>query len=193
MSAHRQRAQLIYSVLLSALAISCGSPVNPGSPIKSVPSDAVVPTSEPALTSSSLAPAPEVPPPPRPPAPEVPPAPRPPSAPTPTSAPPRPGAPYDIAAIDVVGGPADAFWNSVDDRCGNTRGRKCLTIIVGQTVVDNDLVEGCLVDSISYDRPLGPPEIPEEEKKLQRGTKVTVVFRCPPDTTPPPDPARSGR
>lgn len=219
MSAHEQGARLICSVLLSALATSCGSPVEPSS-TKAVPSDAVVPTSDPALTSSPQAPAfeppaaeppapgpPAVEPPaakppaprppipgpstPRPSAPGPPPAPTP--VPTPTSEPPRPGAPYDIEAIDAVNGPAEAFWASVDSRCGNTRGPKCLIIIVGQTVVvdnPNEDQEGCFVNSIKSD----PPEVTQGDKEwLQRGAEVTVVFRCSPGATPPPDPARSGR
>jgi hypothetical protein len=224
MSAHRKHTRLICSVLLSALAISCGSPVEPGS-TNTVPPDAVVPTSDPALTSNPLAPAPgppapgpptAEPPAPGPPAPgpptagpptAEPPAPGPPTAgppapgpppvptpvPTPTSEPPRPGAPYDIEAIDAVDGPAGAFWASVDSRCGNTRGPQCLIITVGQTVVvDNpeEDQEGCFVDSITSD----PPKVAQGDKEwLQRGAEVTVVFRCPPGTTPPPDPARSGR
>lgn len=236
MCARGRHARLIWSVLLSTLVISCGSPGG-SDPSRSgaVASGGAASTSSSASVSGPLAPAPVpgVAPAPGPgPAPEPAPGPGPiagtgamstsgpvpgPGAapaptsgsapgPVPTSAsapitgpvptttstpttstPTRPDAPYEIDPINAQGAPRSEVIRQVNKSCPSGTGPDCLILEeVEQETVEDPPLEECLVNSISYDRAPGP------NGKLQRGTTVTVIYRCPPSGESTPDPGESG-
>ena len=60
-------------------------------------------------------------------------------------------------------------------RCGGA-GSSCLTVVEVNNG-DSDPAD-CIVRSISYRPEPGPADAPDGEKKLQRGTTVTVTSDC---------------
>jgi hypothetical protein len=96
------------------------------------------------------------------------------------SEPTRQGAPYDIEPFDNIGGPLNNFRDAVESRCSG-EGSACLKVVENNAGDDSDPTL-CIVQTISYSPAPGPEDAPEGERKLQRGTTVTVDSDCnPPD------------
>jgi hypothetical protein len=88
----------------------------------------------------------------------------------------RPGAPFDVQAFEQIGAPADDFLPTAREYCS---GGRCTIIEKRSTNPD---VEQCEVAGFDYDPPARPPGAPANEQFIQRGTKVTVLIDCPPET-----------
>lgn len=89
----------------------------------------------------------------------------------------RPGGPFDVEAFEQIGQPAEDFLPFGRDYCS---GGRCT--LVEETVEDSN-VGYCGVSSFSYDPPAQPEGASPSDQFIQRGTTVTVVITCPPESS----------
>jgi hypothetical protein len=103
----------------------------------------------------------------------------------------RPGVPYDIPVFENKDGDLTNFRQAVQDRCPGGTGPSCL-VVEEQITGDESNPDDCTIDDILYDTSPQPPQAPDEKAKLKRGTTVTAVVSCPPESESPGSDTPSG-